>query len=76
MRGGTRILLDCRYEGRHGYDYEIVVRTADGREETAGTFRARPGRWQQTPGHAAVRPDDIVEVVVGNDYGAILRLTR
>lgn len=76
VRGGTRLDLNCRYEGRHVYTYEVVVRTADGREETGGTFTAVPGKWVPFVGQASVSPEDIVEVVVGNDYGAILRLTR
>lgn len=76
VRGGTRLELNCRYEGQHAYAYEILVRTADGREETAGTFTAEPGKWQRVPGHASVPPEDIVEVEVGSSYGAILRLTR
>jgi len=76
VAGGTRLELDCRYEGRHAYTYEILVRTADGREETAGTVRAVPGKTQHFVGQASVPPRDIVEVLVGNEYGAILRLTR
>ncbi len=76
VRGGTRLDLNCRYEGRHAYTYEVVVRTADGREETAGTFTAVPGKWVLFVGQASVSPEDIVDVVVGSNYGAILRLTR
>lgn len=76
---GTRIDLSCACgTGRDGgwRSYALVVRTADGHIEQAGTWRSTPGRETHITMTTTAAPDDIVAVEVRTTDGAgVLRLT-
>ncbi|MBM7516185.1 anti-sigma factor family protein [Nocardioides nitrophenolicus] len=76
-RWGTRIDLTCTYEGPVSgpASYVLVVTTADGHTEQAGTWRTEPGREVHVTMATSVAPGDIASVEVRTASGySVLRL--
>ena len=81
VKWGTRIDLNCGYEGTSGYaewpTYAMFVRSADGEVEQVGTWRAEPGREMHISLATAIASDDIESVVVETEDGTpVLRLVQ
>ncbi|MFD5215642.1 anti-sigma factor family protein [Microbacterium sp. NPDC058345] len=66
---GTRLTMTCRYDGAvdappGGWEYELVVVSADGAESRLSTWRAFPDRTAEIVAGTALRAADIAAVEV------------